>query len=292
MRAGGGVRVGAGDRPAGRDFAVPAIHRVAAVVGWSASRCRSSSARCGSNTSTSRTTGWRITNVEQTSMSVGLGPMFRVDPATTFDQFPVTLETRELIYRVSPTFAELRDEIENGVGATVLQHPSRRRPRPGWTGLPVGRARRDRCDGTAQHLRSISTQRSARSPPRSTAACGDGRLQLRATAQRNRARLAVESPAGADRTTVDGSAQDGRSQRVHCLVAGRGRHGRGSGAVPPDDQRAAGARTEQLLHSSTCPPDQRASGGSIGCSPIVAVVIAAMQACAVGPTIGACRRGR
>ena len=58
--------------------------------------------------------GLAITNVEQTSMSAGLGPMFRVDPATTFDQFPVTAETRELIYAVSPTFAGLRGEIEAG----------------------------------------------------------------------------------------------------------------------------------------------------------------------------------
>ena len=40
--------------------------------------------------------------------------MFRVDPATTFDQFPVTAETRELLYSVSPTFAALRGEIEAG----------------------------------------------------------------------------------------------------------------------------------------------------------------------------------
>lgn len=58
--------------------------------------------------------GLAITNVEQTSMSAGLGPMFRVDPATTFDQFPVTAETRELLYEVSPTFAALRGEIEAG----------------------------------------------------------------------------------------------------------------------------------------------------------------------------------
>jgi hypothetical protein len=60
--------------------------------------------------------GLPITNVEQTSMSDGLGPMFRVAPATTFDQFPVTVETRALIYDVSPTFAGLRDEIESGGG--------------------------------------------------------------------------------------------------------------------------------------------------------------------------------
>ncbi len=60
--------------------------------------------------------GLRINNVEQTSMSAGLGPMFRVAPATTFDQFPVTVETRELIYAVSPHFAGLRDEIERGGG--------------------------------------------------------------------------------------------------------------------------------------------------------------------------------
>jgi len=58
--------------------------------------------------------GLAITNVEQTSMSAGLGPMFRVDPATTFEQFPVTAETRELLYGVSPTFAALRGEIEAG----------------------------------------------------------------------------------------------------------------------------------------------------------------------------------
>jgi hypothetical protein len=61
--------------------------------------------------------GLGITNVEQTSMSSGLGPMFRVDPATSFDQFPITFETRQLMYGVSPHFAALRDEIENGGGA-------------------------------------------------------------------------------------------------------------------------------------------------------------------------------
>ena len=61
--------------------------------------------------------GVAITNVEQTSMSDGLGPMFRVVPATTFDQFPVTAETRQLMYAVSPTLASLRKEIEGG-GAT------------------------------------------------------------------------------------------------------------------------------------------------------------------------------
>ncbi|MEY2401440.1 MAG: hypothetical protein QOJ08_1551, partial [Ilumatobacteraceae bacterium] len=63
------------------------------------------------------TYGLPITNIEQTSLSAGIGPMFRVDPATTFDRYPVTAETRELIYGVSPTFAALRDEIEAGGGA-------------------------------------------------------------------------------------------------------------------------------------------------------------------------------
>jgi hypothetical protein len=61
--------------------------------------------------------GLGITNVEQTSMSAGLGPMFRVAPPTSFDQFPITLETRQLIYGVSPHFAALRNEIESGGGA-------------------------------------------------------------------------------------------------------------------------------------------------------------------------------
>jgi hypothetical protein len=56
--------------------------------------------------------GLAVTNIEQTSVSTGLGPMFRVAPATTFDQFPVTRETRALIYAVSPHFEELRTEIE------------------------------------------------------------------------------------------------------------------------------------------------------------------------------------
>ncbi len=60
--------------------------------------------------------GLAITNVEQTSMSAGLGPMFRVDPVTTFDHFPVTVETREALYEVSPTFAALRGELEAGGG--------------------------------------------------------------------------------------------------------------------------------------------------------------------------------
>jgi hypothetical protein len=60
--------------------------------------------------------GLAITNVEQTSMSAGLGPMFRVEPATTFHQFPVTVETRQLMYAISPHFAALRGQIEAGVG--------------------------------------------------------------------------------------------------------------------------------------------------------------------------------
>jgi hypothetical protein len=62
------------------------------------------------------TYGLPIINVEQTSLSAGIGPMFRVDPATTVDRYPVTAETRALIYAVSPTFARLRDEIEAGGG--------------------------------------------------------------------------------------------------------------------------------------------------------------------------------
>ncbi len=56
--------------------------------------------------------GLAITNVEQTSMSAGLGPMFRVAPVTSFDQFPITVETRELIYAASPHFEALRVQIE------------------------------------------------------------------------------------------------------------------------------------------------------------------------------------
>ena len=56
--------------------------------------------------------GLAITNVEQTSMSAGLGPMFRVAPVTSFEQFPITIETRQRIYTVSPHFAALREEIE------------------------------------------------------------------------------------------------------------------------------------------------------------------------------------
>ena len=61
--------------------------------------------------------GLGVTNVEQTSMSVGLGSMFRVAPVTTFAQFPITVETRSRLYSASVTFAGLRSEIENGVGA-------------------------------------------------------------------------------------------------------------------------------------------------------------------------------
>jgi hypothetical protein len=60
--------------------------------------------------------GLAVINVEQTSMSAAIGAMTRVVPATTFVQHPVTLETRQLIYPVSPTMAALQDEFENGIG--------------------------------------------------------------------------------------------------------------------------------------------------------------------------------
>ena len=56
--------------------------------------------------------GLAITNVEQTSMSAGIGPMFRVEPVTTIDRYPITAETRVRLYTASPTFASLRNEIE------------------------------------------------------------------------------------------------------------------------------------------------------------------------------------
>jgi hypothetical protein len=96
---------------------IPTVHRVGAAVGIA---CIPLSVVVGTlwleHVNDTRY-GLPIANVEQTSMSDGLGPMFRVVPATTFDKFPVTIETRELIYDVSPTFAKLRDEIESGGGA-------------------------------------------------------------------------------------------------------------------------------------------------------------------------------
>jgi hypothetical protein len=95
-------------------LAIPPVQRVAAAVGVA---CIPLSVVVGTlwlEHVNDAHYGVAITNVEQTSMSAGLGPMFRVDPATTFDQFPVTAETRELLYGVSPTFAGLRSEIEAG----------------------------------------------------------------------------------------------------------------------------------------------------------------------------------
>ncbi len=59
--------------------------------------------------------GLAVTNVEQTSVSTGLGAMFRVEPVSAFAQFPVTRETRELLYANSSQFAELRGPIEAAI---------------------------------------------------------------------------------------------------------------------------------------------------------------------------------
>jgi hypothetical protein len=58
--------------------------------------------------------GLAVTNVEQTSMSAALGAMFRVHPVTNFAGYPVTAETRALMYTLSPSYAALRGEIETG----------------------------------------------------------------------------------------------------------------------------------------------------------------------------------
>jgi hypothetical protein len=60
--------------------------------------------------------GLATTNIEQTSVSAGLGPMFRVVPVNAFSQFPVTRETRGLLYATSSHFAELRGPIEAALG--------------------------------------------------------------------------------------------------------------------------------------------------------------------------------
>jgi hypothetical protein len=60
--------------------------------------------------------GLAVTNIEQTSVSTGLGAMFRVEPVTDFAQFPVTRETRALLYANSSHFAELRGPIEAAIG--------------------------------------------------------------------------------------------------------------------------------------------------------------------------------
>ena len=56
--------------------------------------------------------GLAITNIEQTSMSAGIGPMFRVAPFTAIDRYPITAETRVRLYAASPTLASLRNQIE------------------------------------------------------------------------------------------------------------------------------------------------------------------------------------
>jgi hypothetical protein len=58
--------------------------------------------------------GLAVANVEQSSMSAALGAMFRVKPVTALAGYPVTAETRALMYTVSPSFAALRNEIEQG----------------------------------------------------------------------------------------------------------------------------------------------------------------------------------
>ena len=119
--------------------------------------------------------GVSITNVEQTSMSAGLGPMFRVEPATTFDQFPVTAETRNLMYAVSPTLASLRDEIEGG-GATPFSsiRPDGVRDLGGqvfqWVVL-------DAIGTTGQAATATKLQQTFQAiADEINSACGDGRL--------------------------------------------------------------------------------------------------------------------
>ncbi|MEO8267601.1 MAG: hypothetical protein ABI706_19030 [Ilumatobacteraceae bacterium] len=120
--------------------------------------------------------GVSITNVEQTSMSAGLGPMFRVDPATTFDQFPITAETRELMYAISPMFASLRSEIEGG-GASPFSsiRPDGVRDLGGqvfqWVVL-------DAIGATGQATTATRLQETFRAiADEINSACGDGRLQ-------------------------------------------------------------------------------------------------------------------
>lgn len=55
-----------------------------------------------------------VHNVVQTAVARALGPMFRVEPVTAFDRYPVTVETRAVLYEVSPTLANLRGEIDGG----------------------------------------------------------------------------------------------------------------------------------------------------------------------------------
>ncbi len=59
--------------------------------------------------------GLPVNNISQGSVPHALGPMFRVEPVTAFAGYPVTRETRTVLYDVSPRFAGLRDELESGV---------------------------------------------------------------------------------------------------------------------------------------------------------------------------------
>ena len=199
--------------------------------------------------------GLAITNVEQTSMSAGLGPMFRVDPATTFDQFPVTAETRELLYDVSPTFAALRGEIEaGGSDRFASMRPDGVRDLGGqvfqWVVLDA-----IATTGGAATARDLDdTFRSIGARDR----CGVRRRSapLRSAAQRYRAGLGVEQPSRAGVADRHRSAQDGRPRRLQRIVAGRRRDGRRPGAVRTGDERTAGARAERLPDDGPGASDQ------------------------------------
>ncbi len=202
--------------------------------------------------------GLAITNVEQTSMSAGLGPMFRVAPATTFDQFPVTLETRELLYGVSPHFAELRDEIENGVGDALLHHSTRRRARPRWTGLPMGRARCDRhdrghayfCGRTRRHVPlDCRRDRHRPVPTGDSVRCHHTVGLPRRGSGTGLPGLMARSVTGL-RKTVDLSAFSALSPDGDGTTADRA-------LFDPDDQRAVRSWPERLLHAPAGSPDQR-----------------------------------
>ena len=64
--------------------------------------------------------GLAIDNLQRQSEAYAVGPMLRVSVVTEFDGYPVTTETRALIYAVSPTFASLRGQIESGGGLRFM----------------------------------------------------------------------------------------------------------------------------------------------------------------------------
>jgi hypothetical protein len=151
-------------------------HRVVAVLGLAVIPAAVFAADVALRETNEARYGLAVTNVEQSSVPAALGPMFRVRPVTTFDRYPVTAETRQVLYAASPHLASLRAEIEGG-GAQrfVTARPDGVDDLSGavfqWVLL-------DAIDATGQAPTATALDDTLRTIGREIdAACGDGRLR-------------------------------------------------------------------------------------------------------------------